>query len=99
MRLGFRPHQIDRVTFENAVRARRPVQSRPSISRLLPPVLIDAGGAFSLKGIMQRGHALARRHRLSAPNRPWKFLMAESLSLAWFEARTAKIAHGACLAA
>ena len=42
---------------------------------------------------------LARRHRISDPGRPWKLLMAEALSLAWFEARTAKNARDAGLAA
>jgi hypothetical protein len=48
---------------------------------------------------MRRTHALVRRHRLSHPDRPWKSLFAGALSLAWFEARTAKNARAARLAA
>jgi hypothetical protein len=99
MRFNFRPRQIDRLTFEDAVHARRPPRERPAVSRLLPPVLIDADGAYSRQGIMQRAHALARRHRLSQPGRSWKLVLAEALSLAWFEARTAKKARAARLAA
>src|SRR5215210_9464423 len=98
MRFGFRPRQIDRLTFETAVQARHSSRERPPVSRLLPPVLIDAGGAYSREGIMRRAHALVRRHRISDPGRPWKLLMADALSLAWFEARTAKNARAMRLA-
>ncbi len=94
-----RPRQIDRLTFENAVHTRRPVRPRPPVSRLLAPVLINADGTFNRAGIMRRTHALVRRHRLSHPDRPWKSLFAGALSLAWFEARTAKNARAARLAA
>jgi len=82
-----------------AERLNRPSCERPPISGLLPPPLIDAEGAFNRAGIMRRAHATARRHQISQPNRPWKELMAEALRLAWFEARTAKKAGAARLAA
>ena len=63
------------------------------------PVLVNADGTFNRAGIMRRAHQLARRHQLSQPGRSWRLLIGEALSLAWFEARTAKNARAARLAA
>jgi hypothetical protein len=99
MHFGTRPRQIHRLTLENVVQAGRPSRERSPVSRLIPPVLIDANGAYNRQGVMRRAHVLARRHRLSQPDRFWRVLFAEALSLAWFEARTAKTARAARLAA
>jgi hypothetical protein len=96
---GTRPRQIERLAFENAVHAHRREGRRPPASHLPRPGLINARGGFNCQGIMRRAHALAQRHRLSRPNRAWKLLFAEALSLAWFEARTAKKARALRLAA
>ena len=72
---------------------------RPSPARAVPVVLVNADGTFNRAGIMRRAHALARRHQLSQPGRSWRLLIGEALSLAWFEARTAKNARAARLVA
>ena len=63
------------------------------------PVLINADGSFNRAGFMRRAHALARCHQLSQPGRSWRLLIGEALSLAWFEARTARNARAVRLAA
>jgi hypothetical protein len=96
---GTRPRQIERLAFENAVHAHRREGRRPPASHLPRPGLINARGGFNCQGIMRRAHALARRYQVSDPGRLWKALMAQALSLAWFEARTAKNARAARRAA
>jgi hypothetical protein len=72
---------------------------RPSVVRPVPPVLVNVDGSFNRAGIMRCAHALARRHQISQPDAAWRTLIADALRLAWFEARTARNARTARLAA